>query len=114
MANSAVPIKPDTGTDSMLQSIPPSESARTNYVGRDVFTADNHWIGFVREMREHPRDGAMVLIVHNERFDHQTICVKVNEIGVVTRARVMLDVGFSLFERERDSRYRCPPEFLAA
>lgn len=76
--------------------------------------ADNHWIGFVREMREHPRDGAMVLIVHDQRFDHQTICVKVDEIRVVTRARVMLDVGFSLFERERDTRYRCPPEFLAA
>ena len=98
----------------MFHSIPSPELNRINYVGRDLFTADNHWIGIVREMREHPRDGSIVLIVYSDHPDQRPVCVKASEIGVVTRTRVMLDVMRNLFDRELDTRYRCPPEMLTA
>ncbi len=98
----------------MLHSISPSDSPRIDFVGRDLYTADNQWIGVVRDMRTHPRDGSVVLIIHSGQQEATPVCVRYDEIGVVTPNRIMLDVLSSTFERDRDSRYFCPPEFLDA
>ncbi len=64
-----------------------------DYLGRDVYTADNQQIGVVVDVRTDPRTKDLYVIVQDGTDPSaQPLCIPAETIGVATRFRLMLDL----------------------
>ncbi|TVR69870.1 MAG: PRC-barrel domain containing protein [Sphaerobacteraceae bacterium] len=77
----------------MNQMKPRARSSWQDYLGRDVYTADNQQIGLVVDVRTDPQSRELYLIVQDSADPSaQPLCIPAEAVGVATRFRLMLDL----------------------
>jgi sporulation protein YlmC with PRC-barrel domain len=74
--------------------------------GRDIYTADNQYVGIVRDMVKDRQTGFRTLIVSTSPTGAALLAIPFEDVGVISQSRVMLDVTTKELERGSGDRYR--------